>query len=109
MKTMITVDCAGDNDVALELENYLKGLGINAQAEESFVNVDKEKISNTLDLFLKETGRTNYKIRKIDSANFLLSKEAQIEDLGLLSCEICGYVLSNEYELMNHRRAHGLV
>ena len=95
--------------MALELQNYLKNLGIDANMEESFVNVYKQDVEKTLNLFLKETGRTNYTIRKVDPENFLLSKEVAIEDLDLLSCEICGHVLSNEYELMNHRRVHGLV
>ncbi|MDE1725622.1 MAG: hypothetical protein KGH76_06995, partial [Thaumarchaeota archaeon] len=93
---MTTIDCAGDNDIALELEIYLKNLGINVQAEESFVNVDKTEMEHTLSLFLKETGRSVYSIRKLDSENLLLSKEVSIKDLDLLSCEMCGYVLSNE-------------
>ena len=109
MKPIVAIDCAGDSDLALELQNYLKNLGIDANVEEAFVNVHKQDVEKTLSLFIKETGRTNYKIRKVDSENFLLSKEMAIEDLGLLICEICGYALSNEYELMNHRRAHGLV
>jgi hypothetical protein len=106
---MIVIDCAGDNEIALELENYLKNLGCDVKAEESLVNVDKTDVENILNLFLKETNRSNYKIRKIGSTNFLISKEVSIENLDLLSCEICGYVLSNEYELMNHRRTHGIV
>ncbi|GEM_PF-3452083 len=109
MKHTITIDCAGDKEIALELENHLKNLGINVEVEESFVNVDKLDVEKALNLFLKESGRTNYKIRKLDSENFLLSKEVSIEDLDLLRCELCGFVLPNEYELMNHRRAHGLV
>ncbi len=104
----IVIDCAGDNDIALELGNYLKSLGINITTEESFVTVEND-VEQALNLFLKETGRSSYKVRKIDSENFLLSKEVPIEDLDLLSCEMCGYVLSNKDELMNHRRVHGLV
>ena len=106
---MAIVDCAGDNEIALELENYLKNLGFDAKTEESLVSVDKMNGENTLYLFLKETGRPEYRVRKIDTTNFLLSKEVQIEDLDLLSCEICGYVLSNENDFMNHRRLHGIV
>ena len=106
---MVVIDCAGDNEIALELENYLKNLGFGAKSEESMVNVGKTNVEKTLLLFLKATSRSEYKIHKIGSANFLLSKEVQIEDLDLLSCEMCGYVLSNEYELMNHRRTHGIV
>lgn len=106
---MMVIDCAGDNEIALELEKYLKNLGIDAKTEESLVSTDKTNVEDTLNLFLKETGKSEYKIRKLDPANFLLSKEVAIEDLDLLSCEMCGYVLSNETELMNHRRAHGIV
>jgi hypothetical protein len=109
MKTQITIDCAGDKEIVLELKNYLENLGINSKSEEYLVDVSKQDVEKTLNLFLKETGRTNYKIRKIDCGNFLLSKEVSLEDLDLLSCEICGYALSNEYELMNHRRTDGLV
>lgn len=105
---MTTIDCAGDNEIALELENYLKNLGFDAKTEESLVTVDKSIAEDALKLFLKQTNRLEYKIRKIDSEDFLLSKEVPIEDLDLLSCEMCGYVLSNEVELMNHRRAHGI-
>jgi hypothetical protein len=106
---LIIIDCAGDNEIALELENYLKNLGFDVKVEESLVTVDKTDVEHVMNLFLKETARFEYKIRKLDSVNFLLSKEVQIEDLDLLSCEMCGYVLSNETELMNHRRAHGIV
>jgi hypothetical protein len=106
---MVVIDCAGDNEIALELENYLKNLGFDAKKEESVVNVDKTNVEKTLSLFLKETSRSDYKIRKIDSENFLLPKEVPIEDFGLLSCEMCGYVLSNEAELVTHRRVHGIV
>jgi hypothetical protein len=106
---LIIIDCAGDNEIALELENYLKNLGFDVKVEESLVTVDKTDVEHVMNLFLKETARFEYKIRRLDSVNFLLSKEVQIEDLDLLSCEMCGYVLSNETELMNHRRAHGIV
>ncbi len=109
MKTQTTnIDCVGDDKIALELENYLKNLGFDAKSEESTVIVDKTNVGESLYLFLKETNRSQYKIRKLDSENFLLSKEVPIEDLDLLSCEMCGFVLSNETELMNHRRAHGI-
>jgi hypothetical protein len=106
---MTVIDCAGDSEIALELENYLKNLGFDAKAEDSLVTIDKTNVESVVNLFLKETARSEYTIRKLDSINFLLSKEVQIEDLDLLSCEMCGYVLSNETELMNHRRAHGIV
>jgi hypothetical protein len=106
---LVVIDCAGDSEIALELENYLKNLGLYAKAENSLVNVDNKNVENTLRLFIKETSRSEYRIRKLDSKDFLLSKEVQIEDFDMVSCEMCGLVLSNEIDLMNHRRLHGAV
>lgn len=105
---MIAIDCAGDRELALELQNYLKKHQYDADIEESSVMVNSPDVENALESFLKETNRIEYSIRKIDSANFLLSKEVQIEDFGFLRCEMCGYVLSSEEELLVHRRAHGI-
>lgn len=102
------VDCAGDDTIALELENYLKSHGFSAKTDEYTVIVSEDVLEETLNYFLKETNRTVYKIRKIDSTNFLLSKEIPIEDFGFFRCEMCGYVLSSEEELLVHRRAHGI-
>ena len=105
---MIVIDCAGDNEIALELKNYLKNHGFDAKSEESLVIVNEADVEKMLSSFLKETSRSDYNVRKIDSTNFLLSKEIPIEDFGFLRCEMCGYVVSNEEELMTHRRAHGI-
>ena len=103
---MVIIDCAGDNEIALELENYLKNLGFGAKSNESIVNVDETNVEKTLHLFLKETSRSDYNIRKIDSTNFLLSKEVQIEDLGFFRCEMCEHIVSTKEELLVHRRTH---
>ena len=103
---MIVIDCAGDNEIALELENYLKNLGFGAKSEGSIVNVAETNVEKILHLFLKETSRSEYKIRKIDSANFLLSNEVQIEDLGFFRCEMCEHIVSSKEELLVHRRTH---
>ena len=103
---MVIIDCAADNEIALELENYLKNLGFGAKSNESIVNVDETNVEKTLHLFLKETSRSDYNIRKIDSTNFLLSKEVQIEDLGFFRCEMCEHIVSSREELLVHRRTH---
>jgi hypothetical protein len=74
---MIVIDCAFDNKIAQELENYLKDLGFSAKTEESTVIVNVIEIERFLAYFLMETNRTEYIIRKIDSTNFILAKEAK--------------------------------
>ncbi len=76
--------------------------------EESSVMVNEANVEQILESFLVETKRRGYKVRNIDPTNFLLAKEVPIEDFGFLRCEMCGYVVSNEEELLTHRRAHGI-
>ncbi|MGI0102273.1 MAG: hypothetical protein ACREA7_06725, partial [Nitrosotalea sp.] len=105
---MIIIDCANDSEIARELGNYLNSHGFGAKIEESSVIVNEANLEKILGSFLAETKRSEYSIRKIDSTNLLLAKEVQIEDLGFLRCEMCGYVVSSEEELLTHRRAHGI-
>ncbi len=105
---MIAIDCAGDRELASELQHYLKKHQYGAKIDESSVMLNALDIENVLESFLKESNRTEYSIRKIDSVNILLSKEVSIEDFGFVRCEMCGYALSSEEELLVHRRAHGI-
>lgn len=105
---MVIIDCANDDEIAVELKNYLKSHGFDSKTEEASVIVKEVNVEQILRSFLEETNRTGYRIRKIDSTNFLLAKEVPIEDFGFFRCEMCGYVVSSEEELMTHRRAHGI-
>ena len=105
---MITIDCACDNEFALELARYLNNHGVDAKSEESTVVVNDADPEKLLKSFLDHTQRQEYSIRKIDSENFLVSKEVPIEDFGFFRCEMCGYIVSSEEELLIHRRAHGI-
>lgn len=105
---MIYIDCAYDSTIAQELESFLRNQGYNVKTDESTVIVGDMNVENILGRFLKETSRDGYTIRKIDSTNFILSKEVMIEDMGFQRCEMCGYVVSSEEELLVHRRAHGI-
>jgi len=105
---MIIIDCANDSEIAVELANYLRSHGLDAKSEEALVIVNEEIVEQILKLFLKETNRLGYNIRRMDSTNLLLAKEVPIEEFGFLRCEMCGYVVSNEEELLTHRRAHGI-
>jgi hypothetical protein len=105
---MMFIDCAGDDKIVLELENYLKNLGFSTKTDESTVIVNEDIKEEILNYFLKDTNRSAYDIRKIDSTNFLLSKEIPIEDFGLFKCEMCEHIVSSEEELLVHRRTHGI-
>ena len=105
---MVNIDCACDNEFARELASYLKNHGLEAKSEESIVIVNDADPEKLLRSFLEYTKRQEYSIRKIDPENFLVAKEFPIEDFGFFRCEMCGYVVSSEEELLIHRRAHGI-
>jgi len=46
-------------------------------------------------------------IKKIDTKSFLISKEVDVKDFGLGTCEICGLV-DFEEKLFSHRWTHGI-
>jgi hypothetical protein len=104
---MITINLAFDEEIAKELKDYFTNLGIDSKLKKFEVQVNKmdfdEKI---LDTFLKKTKRTQHLIQKINSNSYLISKLANVEDLGLGTCEICGLV-STEDKLFSHRWTHG--
>ena len=104
---MIKINLAFDKETAKELVDYLIKLGVDAKLKGSEIQVKNsnfdEKILST---FLEETKRTQYTLQKIDSDSFLISKMANVEDLGLGTCEICGLV-ATEDKLYSHRWTHG--
>ena len=104
----MTIDCAGDDKMAKELEAFLKNYNFDVKVEESLVMIEEMNVEKILKSFLEETEHSEYTLRKLDSENFLLSKEVAIEDFGFVRCEMCGYVVSTEEEMLVHRRAHGI-
>ena len=104
---MIRINLAFDEEAANELADYLTDLGIDNKLKGAEIQVNKtdfdEKILST---FLEKTNRTQYSLQKINSNSFLISKIANVEDLGLGTCEICGLV-ATEDKLYSHRWTHG--
>ena len=104
---MITINLAFDEEIAKELSEYLTSLGIDSKLKKFEVKVNKTDFDEKhLSTFLKKTNRTQHLIQKINSNSYLVSKKANVEDLGLGTCEICGLV-ATEDKLYSHRWTHG--
>jgi len=104
---MITINLAFDEEIAKELTDYLTELGIDSKLKESEVQVNKTDFDERiLATFLEKTNRTQHILRKINTNSYLISKEADVEGLGLGTCEICGLV-ATEDKLFSHRWTHG--
>jgi len=99
------VDCARNSDLAKELTLFLNEKGFHARLAKDQVISDKKISQNTLQLFLKETTRSKHKIIPFDSDSVVIAIPKSLEDIGLESCEFCGYTA--HWELVEvHRRTH---
>lgn len=103
----VIVDCAGDDEIASDLTKYLISLGHEAKQDNSYVLINEKDVKNILKLFIKHSGKSDYEVLQVDSETIVLAKIMPITEFGLATCEICGFVASDE-ELFAHRRAHGI-
>lgn len=104
---VITIDCANDEEMATELENYLSRQGYGTKIDGSIVISNDKIIKKNLQSFIENTQKAGYEILQADSETFVIAKLVSIEDFELSRCEMCGFVAS-EAELFAHRRAHGI-
>lgn len=99
------IDCAQNNVLAKEVISFLQEKGISARLAEDLIVSEKKISKNILELFLKETDRSKHKIIPVDSDTFVIAIPKSLEDIGLESCEFCGYT-SHRNLVEVHRRTH---
>lgn len=113
MAKTIVIDCAFDEFLASKLFEYLKDKRYNDVSieEESKVVVRGSKeLSKTCEKDLVDfaaESEEGYEVTNTYNDGFLVAKKANVEDFGLSTCELCGYVAFEE-ELFAHRRTHGI-
>ena len=102
---MTEIDCAQNNKLAEELTIFLRNESYSVTQENDLVTVDEKLSKSTLESFLKKTGRVGHKITPIDSDSYVIAIPLDLEDIGLESCEFCGYTAHRELVEI-HRRSH---
>jgi len=102
---MTEIDCAQNNKLAEELTIFLRNESYSVNQENDLVTVDEKLSKSTLESFLKKTDRVKHKITFIDSDSYLIAIPLDLEDIGLESCEFCGYTAYRELVEI-HRRSH---
>jgi len=102
---MTKVDCAGNNILAEELKAFLSNENYSVAKENDLVTTDEKFSKSILESFLKKTGNVKHKITPIDSDSYLIAIPLDLEDIGLESCEFCGYTAYRELVEI-HRRSH---
>ena len=99
------IDCAKNSDLAEELVGFLQEKEYSVSQEEGLVTTREKIPLDILELFLNKTDRSKHKITFVDSDTYLIAIPMDLEDIGLESCEFCGY-LSHPEEVEIHRRSH---
>ena len=102
---MTTIDCVGNEKLQEELTVFLRNEGYSVTHENSLVVVEKKLSKSEIDSFLKKTDRLKHKTTFVDADSYVIAIPVAIKDIGLDSCEFCGYTGYTEL-IEVHRRTH---
>ena len=102
---MTQIDCAQNYELAQELTEFLYNENYTVTQENDVITSNQKIPKSVMKKFLKETNRPKHKISLLESYSFVIAISVDLEDIGLESCEFCGY--TDHRELVNvHRRTH---
>ena len=122
-KTLI-INFAGDTDLANNMYNFFisnsiinKKIEIKIEEDNlviSIFNEQTKKIDKQIRSLLQEyldsfTTYRNYQISELENIITVGIPKDIAEISTLVFCEICGYGMSSEEELLVHRRSHGIL
>lgn len=102
---MTRIDCAQNTELTQELIEFLKENNCSVTKENELLIVNENFSKSLLESFLEKTSRTRHKITLIEPDSYLIAIPVQMEDIGLESCEFCGYTSQSEL-VQVHRRTH---
>lgn len=102
---MTAIDCVGDEKLQEELMVFLRDNCCSVISENSLVVTDKKLAESEINLFLEKTCRSDHKTTFVDADSYVIAIPVEIKDIGLDSCEFCGYTGHTE-SIAVHRRTH---
>jgi hypothetical protein len=120
--TSIVINCAGDNELARKINDYLKAkitqsddtIYISLSEDELEIDLEKLRISKAnVRKLLKDFIKSNpdladyYSIMEFEDM-FVVGIPKSIDEM-TVNCEMCGYIASSEEDLNIHKRTHGLI
>ena len=121
---ILIINFAGDTDLANNMYNFFishsiinKKIEIKIEEDNlviSIFNEQAKKIDKQIRLLLQEyldsfTIYRNYQISELEHIITVGIPKDIAEISTLVFCEICGYGMSSEEELLVHRRSHGIL
>ena len=102
---MSKIDYVQDNELADELIKFLQENNCSVTRDNDLLIVDESILKPILELFLKQTGRTKHKITFLEPDSYMVSIPVSAEEIGLETCEFCGYTSHTELVKI-HRKTH---
>lgn len=120
--TSIVINCAGDNQLARKINEYLRNrmipskdtIYISLSEDEVEIvleklGVSKDEIRKLLNEFIKSTPELadSYSITEFEDM-FVVGIPKSLDEM-TVNCEICGYIALSEEDLNIHKRIHGLI
>jgi hypothetical protein len=121
--TSIIISCAGDNELARKINDYLMDkitkshdtIYISLSEDELEIvlkklEVSKDEIRKLLQDFIKSNSELAdyYSVTEFNDNVFVVGIQKRLDEL-TANCEICGYIASSEDDLNIHKRTHGLI
>ncbi len=121
---ILIINFAGDTDLANNMYNFFisntiinKKIEIKIEEDNlviSIFNEQTKKIDQQIRSLLQEyldsfTTYRNYQISELENIITVGIPKDIAEISTLVFCEICGYGMSSEEELLVHRRSHGIL
>jgi len=123
MSSSIVISCAGDKELAKKINDYLidkispsiDTIYISISQDELELVLEKlglsrEVIKNLLHDYIKSDPNLladGYSVTEFDDL-FVIGIPKSLDDLAV-NCEMCGYIASDEDDLIIHKRTHGLI
>jgi hypothetical protein len=116
----VVVSCAGDNELAKNLYDYLASefsptpVDLISLKEDEItikhkeLGIKNDAVRKSLDRFVESSpDLTGYSITEFGDI-FTIGVRQSLDKV-ILSCEMCGYLARHEDELSIHKRTHGLL
>ena len=102
---MSKIDYAQNGELANELIKFLQESNHSVTKENDLLIVNSSIQKPLLESFLKQTGRSKHAITLLEPDSYLIAIPVSAQEIGLESCEFCGY--TSHTELVNvHRKTH---
>ena len=121
MRTIV-INCAGDIELARKINEYLRDrivpsrntIYISLSQDEVEIVLEKLELSRDdirkiLHDFIKSDPKLaeRYSINELEDL-FVVGIPKSLDEM-TVNCEICGYIASDEEDLIIHKRTHGLI